>query len=289
MMAMVLKSWNYMVKCHYDIKILRTEWMKMENKLKILVADESAEFRAMCGDALNCSDMEVMDGAADGCECLEKIIAMEPDVVVMDVILPHMDGIEVLKQAVRECTRLPIFIVISYLVNVSITQEVMNLGASYYIRKPFDLSLLPERIRQLTGNMRSPVVQSSTYAMYERPQEAEEDLETKVTRVIHEIGVPAHIKGYQYLREAIIMTTQNMEIINSITKLVYPVVAKKYNTTSSRVERAIRHAIEVAWDRGDIEVIESIFGHTVQTYKGKPTNSEFIALIADKIRLKMKV
>lgn len=262
----------------------------MDNKLKILVADESAEFRTLCQDSLNCADMEVIDGTADGCECLEKIVKLEPDVVIMDVILPHMDGIEVLKQAARECSRLPIFIVISYLVNVGITQEVMNLGASYYIRKPFDLTLLPDRIRQLTGTMRNPsLIGSSTYPIYERPQEEEEDLETKVTRVIHEIGVPAHIKGYQYLREAIIMTTKNMEIINSITKLVYPVVAKKYNTTSSRVERAIRHAIEVAWDRGDIDVIESIFGHTVQTYKGKPTNSEFIALIADKIRLKMKV
>lgn len=260
----------------------------MDNKLKILVADESAEFRAMCQETLNCTDMEVIDGASDGCECLEKIVALEPDVVIMDVILPHMDGIEVLKKAARECNKLPIFIVISYLVNVNITQEVMNLGASYYIRKPFDLSLLPDRIRQLKGMMRSPMIQP-TYAVYERPQEEEEDIETKVTRVIHEIGVPAHIKGYQYLREAIIMTTKNMEIINSITKLVYPVVAKKYNTTSSRVERAIRHAIEVAWDRGDIDVIEGIFGHTVQTYKGKPTNSEFIALIADKIRLKMKV
>lgn len=261
----------------------------MDNKLKILVADESAEFRTLCQDTLNGADMEVVDGAADGCECLEKILALEPDVVVMDVILPQMDGIEVLKKAMQKCTHMPIFIVLSYLVNVGIMQAMMNLGASYYIRKPFDLALLPDRIRQLTGNMRSPAVQN-TYVMpmSDKPQ-VEEDLETKVTRVIHEIGVPAHIKGYQYLREAIIMTTQNMEIINSITKLVYPVVAKKYNTTSSRVERAIRHAIEVAWDRGDLEVIEGIFGHTVQTYKGKPTNSEFIALIADKIRLKMKV
>ncbi|MGI6031123.1 MAG: sporulation transcription factor Spo0A [Eubacteriales bacterium] len=259
----------------------------MENKLRILVADDSAEFRGACQNVLNCADMEVVATARDGSECVDKMLFHRPDVVVMDVILPQLDGIGVLKRVRQEYQGTPpVFIVLSCIVNPNIMQETMNLGASYYIRKPFDLALLPERIRQLTGGVEP--LPSGGYGAF-APQREEENMETKVTRVIHEIGVPAHIKGYQYLREAIIMTANDMEIINSITKLVYPVVAKKFGTTSSRVERAIRHAIEVAWDRGDIDVIESIFGNTIHTYKGKPTNSEFIALIADKIRLKMKV
>lgn len=260
----------------------------MDKKIRILIADDNMESVNMCVDILNTNEMEVIAVANDGYDCLEKINSTKPDIVLLDIIMPRLDGLGVLKQLRQENpTNLPIIIIFSCIGNERITQESINLGASYYLLKPFDFSILPERIRQLYGILspQLPIGSSSRMNLINH----EESLEAQVTRVIHEIGIPAHIKGYQYLRESIIMTSKDIEIINSITKLLYPEVAKKFGTTSSRVERAIRHAIEVAWDRGDIDVLNSIFGYTVHNNKGKPTNSEFIAMISDKLRLKMKV
>jgi two-component system response regulator (stage 0 sporulation protein A) len=262
--------------------------MTVDKKIRILIADDNMESVNMCTDILNTNEMEVVAIANDGYDCLEKINMSKPDIVLLDIIMPRLDGLGVLKRIRQEMTaNLPIIIIFSCIGNERITQESINLGASYYLLKPFDFSILPERIRQLYGILSPQISITSSSKMNIMNQD--ESLEAQVTRVIHEIGIPAHIKGYQYLRESIIMTSKDIEIINSITKLLYPEVAKKFGTTSSRVERAIRHAIEVAWDRGDIDVLNSIFGYTIHNNKGKPTNSEFIAMISDKLRLKMKV
>lgn len=204
----------------------------MEGKLKILIADDSSEFRSQCRQALHCDDMEVTAVAKDGQECMDQLRRAPFDVVIMDVMLTKMDGIRVLQQARNELgDRFPMFIVLSCIGNENITQETMNLGASYYILKPFDVALLPERIRQLRGKLSRPASQNNVLAGPHSTKD--DDLEARVTHIIHEIGVPAHIKGYQYLREAIMMAAQDMDVINSITKLLYPAVAKKFATTSS--------------------------------------------------------
>ncbi len=263
----------------------------MNEKLKIVIADDSLEFKTLCKNILNCEDMEVVATAGDGYECIKKINEFSPDIVLLDVIMPRLDGMSMLKLAKKEIlVKQPIYIVLSCIGSEAVTSEMMKLGANYYILKPFDISMLPERIRQIKGVLKSENnSKEQQYISENQYKQGGDSLETRVTKVIHQVGIPAHIKGYQYLREGIMMSVNNMDYINSITKLLYPEIAKKFNTTSSRVERAIRHAIEVAWDRGDIETLSKIFGHTVHTYKGKPTNSEFIAIIADKLRLKMYV
>ena len=260
----------------------------MDKKIRILIADDNAESANMCAEILENEDMEIVAMASDGYDCLSKINATNPDVVILDIIMARLDGLGVLEQLQRQpMAKMPVIIVFSCIGNERITQEAINLGASYYLLKPFDYTILPERIRQLYGILSPTPITGNAKKLNLSLQE--ENLETQVTRIIHEIGIPAHIKGYQYLRASIIMAAKDMDAINAITKLLYPEVAKKFNTTSSRVERAIRHAIEVAWDRGDIDVLNSIFGYTVHTNKGKPTNSEFIAMISDKLRMKMKV
>ena len=235
--------------------------------------------------------------AKDGNEAYEMILEKQPDVVLLDVIMPHLDGLGVLeKLSSASITKMPLCIMLSAVGQDKITQKAINLGAEYYIVKPFDISLLMKRIKDfkfyepgsVKGNYASREIKQQYIEIAPENKKDEGHLEALVTNVIHEVGVPAHIKGYQYLREAIMMVVNDIDIINQITKQLYPEIAEKYKTTPSRVERAIRHAIEVAWGRGQMETVENIFGYTVSAAKGKPTNSEFIAMIADKLRLELK-
>lgn len=255
------------------------------NQLKVLVADNSEEFGVQCQKVLSSYGMNVSLCGKDGIELLEKINAQKPNIVIADIFMPGLDVIGVLNhiKSVSEKER-PMVMVLSAIDSSQLEGEVLRAGATYVFIKPFDIGMLAERIIKLSGwkSDARPVIAK------EGPI-SDNDLELMITEIIHQIGVPAHIKGYHYLREAIMLSIKNEEVINSITKLLYPTVAKKFLTTSSRVERAIRHAIEVAWDRGDIDVLNAYFGYTINNDRGKPTNSEFIAMIADKIRLRIRV
>lgn len=257
----------------------------MEQKLKIVIADDSTEFGANCANVLKSYGMDVSLCEKDGQKLLHKIKIQKPDVVIADVFMPNLDILGVLN-AVREMPKneVPMILAMSSFDNPRLEKETLSAGAAYYFIKPFDLTMMAERIIQLSGwrNEQKPVIGKDNVV-------SDSDLELMVTEIIHQIGVPAHIKGYHYLREAIILSIKDSEIINSVTKLLYPTVAKNHATTSSRVERAIRHAIEVAWDRGDVNVLNSYFGYTIHNSRGKPTNSEFIAMIADKLRLRLKI
>lgn len=257
----------------------------MRKKLKIVIADDSTELGQNCAKALKGYGMEVVLCQKDGQQVLNAIKSQKPDVVLADVFMPNLDIIGVLKGLITmDGKERPMVMAMSSFDNPRLEKETLDAGASYYFLKPFDINTMAERIIQLSGwkNEISPVVVKDNVV-------TDPELELMVTEIIHQIGVPAHIKGYHYLREAIILSVKNSDIINSVTKLLYPTVAKAYNTTSSRVERAIRHAIEVAWDRGDIDVLNSYFGYTIQNDRGKPTNSEFIAMISDKLRLRLKI
>ncbi len=264
-------------------------------KIKILIADDNLEFVSTFVKFLEeQEDMEVIATAKDGLEAYDKITTMKPDIVLLDVIMPHLDGIGVLEKLNSEGV-MPVCIMLSAVGQDGITKKALTMGASYYMVKPFELDVLVKRIRELKNITRFPVNQfivketnTKDYITLSNPQTKESNLEAIVTNIIHEVGVPAHIKGYQYLRDGIIMVVEDMDVLNQVTKQLYPDLAKKHKTTPSRVERAIRHAIEVAWNRGEINTIESIFGYTVDSNKGKPTNSEFIAMIGDKIRLELK-
>ncbi len=276
-------------------------------KIEVLIADDNREFGdILCEYLSNQEDIEVVGLARDGFEAVDLILQNTPDIAILDIIMPHLDGLGVLEKiASSSLEKKPLFIVLSAVGQDKITQRALSLGAEYYIVKPFDMDVLVSRIRQLKDNtylssaststsMNSSISQhrSDTFITEKKPahiNNTSRSLEVEVTNVMHEIGVPAHIKGYQYLRDAIMMVVKDLDVINSITKLLYPSIAKEYNTTPSRVERAIRHAIEVAWSRGQVEAIDALFGYTVNIGKGKPTNSEFIAMIADKLRLELKV
>ena len=272
--------------------------MNLNEKIRILVADDNKEF----GDTLVSylekeENFEVVGIARDGNQAVDEITMMKPDIVLIDIIMPHLDGLGVLEKLNESnMENKPMCIILSAVGQDKITQKAINLGAQYYIVKPFDIQILVKRIKELKyyqpsqykNNFISREIKTQYIDISPEEKKNEENLEALVTNVIHEVGVPAHIKGYQYLREAIIMVVNNIEVINQITKQLYPDIAKKYGTTPSRVERAIRHAIEVAWGRGQADVVESIFGYTVSASKGKPTNSEFIAMIADKLRLELK-
>lgn len=254
----------------------------MENRKRILIADTGEEFRKLLSDTISAeSDMEVVAATSDGAEVLQLIQKLTPDVVVMDLILRGLDGLEVISSLTR-LERRPKILVVSSFARSTMAAIVADSGADYYLAKPCKMSTVMERIRQLFSAAFVPE------DIVKAPPSRPESLESTVTSIIHEIGVPAHIKGYQYLREAIIIAVNDIEVINAVTKILYPEVAKRYNTTASRVERAIRHAIEVAWDRGDLETLQKYFGYTVSNAKGKPTNSEFIAMIADKLQLQRK-
>ncbi|MBR1653473.1 MAG: sporulation transcription factor Spo0A [Clostridia bacterium] len=242
-------------------------------------------------------DLEVVGVAKDGKEASELISITKPDIAILDVIMPHLDGLGVLEKINEsQMEKKPICIMLSAVGQEKITQRAIDLGAQYYIIKPFEIEVLIKRIREIKtfGTMGNRVsfinkeIRAPYIEIQQEKKNASENLEALVTNIIHEVGVPAHIKGYQYLREAIMMVVKDIDVINQITKQLYPEIANKYHTTPSRVERAIRHAIEVAWARGQVDTVESIFGYTVSTSKGKPTNSEFIAMIADKLRLELK-
>lgn len=267
----------------------------MENsKISVLIADDNKEFCSILNDyLLSQRDIVVTGVAKDGREALALIEEKKPDLVILDIIMPHLDGLGVLERLNSvEFEKMPRIIVLSAVGQDKITQKAITLGADYYVVKPFDMDIFTKRIREMfNGNTQEATRKQSFSTQNEsRPHQKEHlDLETEITSIIHEIGVPAHIKGYMYLREAITMVINDMELLSAVTKELYPSIAKKYNTTASRVERAIRHAIEVAWGRGQVDAINKLFGYTIHNEKGKPTNSEFIAIIADKLRLKNKV
>ena len=277
----------------------------MENsKISVLIADDNKEFCSILNDyLLNQRDIVVTGIAKDGIEALDLIQEKEPDLVILDIIMPHLDGLGVLEKLNNmNLNKMPRVIILSAVGQDKITQKAIKLGADYYVVKPFDMDVFIKRIRDMFNSTESSeqsvnrlaqqntMVSRETISQQVAPEKSEpQDLETEITNIIHEIGVPAHIKGYMYLREAITMVVNDMELLSAVTKELYPSIAKKYNTTASRVERAIRHAIEVAWGRGQVEAINKLFGYTINIEKGKPTNSEFIAIISDKLRLKNKV
>ena len=255
----------------------------MNKKLKVLLADETTEFGKNCANAIKSYGMEVLCCKKDGIELLNNISKIQPDVIIGDIFMPNKDMLSVLKDIkTLELNVKPIVIVLSSFDNPQLEKEAIDNGASYYFIKPIDINILIDRIIMFSG-WRNNITENPSHNY-----NSEHDLELMITEIIHQIGVPAHIKGYHYLRDGIILSVNDPEYINSITKLLYPTIAKMHQTTSSRVERAIRHAIEVAWDRGDINVLDSYFGYTINNGRGKPTNSEFIAMIADKLRLRMK-
>jgi len=255
----------------------------MAKILKVMVAEDGNDFGASCAEILRGCGYEVNLVPKDGSEILKHFRQGEaPDVLIMDAFMPRLDALGVLKELPRlKLEKRPLVMLMSSVDNINFEQEVLSAGADYYLLKPFDVEMLAERVTQLCGLGRA--AQANIMA-----RSNGNDLEVTVSDIMHQIGVPAHIKGYQYLREAIIISTKDSEMMNSVTKVLYPTVAKAYKTTSSRVERAIRHAIEVAWDRGDVDVLSAYFGYTIQNSRGKPTNSEFIAMISDKLRLRMK-
>lgn len=269
----------------------------MKEKITVLIADDNQEFSRTLATYLgNQEDMEIIGIAKDGLEVLDLIKEKAPDVAILDVIMPHLDGLGVLERvnSSSNLNKKPICIMLSAVGQDKITQKAISLGAEYYMVKPFDIELLLQRIREIKNfkpNNSNNLVgreQKRTPYINVTSTKGGDNLEALVTNIIHGVGVPAHIKGYQYLREAIMMVVNDIEVINQITKSLYPQIAQKFGTTPSRVERAIRHAIEVAWGRGEVELMENIFGYTVSASKGKPTNSEFIAMIADKLRLELK-
>jgi two-component system response regulator (stage 0 sporulation protein A) len=265
-----------------------------ERKIKIVIADDNKEFCSILSEYLRKQDdLDVVGIAKDGLEALKLIAQENPDVLVLDIIMPHLDGLGVLERInSMDMNSIPKIIVLSAVGQDKITQRAINLGADYYVVKPFELDVFANRIRQMFSyGFNMPEVRRPL-SMGDEQQTINfmnNNLESEITNIIHEIGVPAHIKGYLYLREAIFMVVNDVELLSAVTKELYPSIAKKFNTTASRVERAIRHAIEVAWSRGQVETMNKIFGYTIHNSKGKPTNSEFIAMVADKLRLKQKV
>ena len=247
----------------------------MENQRTVLLADANEEFRAMLGERIvQSGEFTLVGDTGDGTEALQIIQQQAPELAVLDLVLPGTDGVGILRQ-IREQGEKTRVIVLSAFCTDQVVAEVMGLGAVYFLPKPCEPDALLDRMRAVFGQPAAP-------------EEVTAALKNQVTTIIHEIGVPAHIKGYQYLREAIILAVNDIEVINAVTKVLYPAVAKRFGTTPSRVERAIRHAIEVAWDRGDLETLQKYFGYTVSNAKGKPTNSEFIAMIADRLLLERK-
>ena len=258
-------------------------------KVKVCIVDDNRELVRLLDEFISSQDdMEVIGVAYNGQDCLKMMNSAEPDVLLLDIIMPHLDGLAVLEK-VREIPKPPNVIMLTAFGQEDVTKKAVELGASYFILKPFDMEQLGNTIRQVNGNVSANGSKSPSKSHYLSSYENKpRNLDASITNIIHEIGVPAHIKGYLYLREAISMVYNDIELLGSITKVLYPDIAKKYNTTASRVERAIRHAIEVAWSRGNIDSISSLFGYTVSMTKAKPTNSEFIAMVADKLRLEHK-
>lgn len=268
-------------------------------RIEVFLADDNREFTNLLSEYIQeQDDMTVIGVAYNGEEVIRQLEETRrvPDVMILDIIMPHLDGLGVLeKLRDMNLSPMPKIIMLTAFGQENITQRAVQLGASYYILKPFDMDVLANRIRQLAGSpsAASSVTTSSSQSSFGRSNIVQigkpKNLDANITSIIHEIGVPAHIKGYQYLREAITMVYNNIEILGAITKTLYPAIAEKFKTTPSRVERAIRHAIEVAWTRGNIDSISHLFGYTINIAKSKPTNSEFIAMVADKLRIEHKV
>lgn len=257
-------------------------------KIKVLLADDSTDFMDVLREALEAEGgISVTSCVSDGEEAIRAIQNDQPDFVVLDVILKKLDGFEVIRKVREEAGnkgKTPAFMLLTAFTSSAAAKEASRLGVTYYMMKPTDGEVIRERIEALAYAEETSWGDIRTIAGY-----AGNDLTTRITSILHEIGVPAHIKGYQYLRVAIEMTVRDGDYINAVTKLLYPDIAKTFKTTPSRVERAIRHAIEVAWDRGNLDTLQNIFGYTVSNTKGKPTNSEFIAMIADKLTIAMRV
>ena len=250
----------------------------MSRKINVLLADNSEFFAVPCANVMKSHGLDVTLTEKDGNAVLEALTTQQPDVLLMDLFLPRLDALGVLEGLDQaELTHRPLVMVMSGFDNPALEREALAAGADYYFLKPFDAAAISRRIQSLCGDHPAPARKGAS------------TLELQVTEIIHQIGVPAHIKGYQYLRDAILMAIEDDSIINAVTKRLYPAVAKKHGTTSSRVERAIRHAIEVAWDRGDVDTLTAYFGYTIHNERGKPTNSEFIAMISDKFRLQLKI
>ncbi len=254
---------------------------------KVIIADESREFAVPCASLLKSFGVEALLVPKDGEALYEAIVAQRPQAVLCDVFMPHSDAIGVMRRVQeQEDLPQPQFMVLSGFDNMALQKEVMQSGARYYFLKPFDTEVLAERIVQLISSPEEERGKSGKTVPF---SSGGQDMELMVTEMIHQIGVPAHIKGYHYLRESILLSVKDPEVMNAVTKVLYPTVAKKFATTASRVERAIRHAIEVAWDRGDVDTLNAYFGYTIHNSRGKPTNSEFIAMLSDKLRLTLKV
>lgn len=248
----------------------------MEKQIKILICSEEDEWGGEPLEKFHRQGAQVAFQDKNGRRLLERIRRDRPNVVLMELFMPELDAISVMRAVIREeDLERPVFIVASSYSTPILEREVLSEGASYFLVMPFDKEVAAERILSLS---------SGRGRHFEAPP-SDPELRVQVTEILHHIGVPAHIKGFHYLRDAIILAVEDPDIINAVTKRLYPGVAKAYSTTSSRVERAIRHAIEVAWDRGDVDILNSYFGYTVHNVRGKPTNSEFIALIADRISL----
>ena len=252
----------------------------MSRKIHVLLADNSEYFAVPCANTMKSHGLDVTLTEKDGKAVLEALTTHTPDVVLMDLFLSRLDALGVLEGLEQaELSHRPLVMVMSGFDNPALEREALAAGADYYFLKPFDAAAISRRILSLCGDHAAEVP----------VRRGPSNLEVEVTEIIHQIGVPAHIKGYQYLRDAILMAIEDDSIINAVTKRLYPAVAKKHGTTSSRVERAIRHAIEVAWDRGDVDTLTAYFGYTIHNERGKPTNSEFIAMISDKFRLQLKI
>lgn len=253
----------------------------MDNNIKVIITDDATEFSQESLKLLQSFNISASFCTKDGDELLNRINQDQPDAVLMDSFMTRLDAIGVMRNIKRQNQHPPIFIVFSSFHSPVLEREIMSSGATYFVLKPYNIEEMCENIVSLVKKNRDNVLNKAMNLDIF-------GIELKVTEILHEIGVPAHIKGYHYLRDSIIMSVEKPEIINAVTKQLYPSVAKKYETTSSRVERAIRHAIEVAWDRGDIDVLNSYFGYTIHNDRGKPTNSEFIAMISDKLRLQLR-
>lgn len=253
----------------------------MVSNLSVLLTDEKDDATLKLATVLRSNKMDVRMCAKNGAELLKLYEEYHPEVIIMDAFLQHIDAMGVISRInMKDPVKRPLIIVMSGIDNPNFEREITRCGVDYYFLKPIDPQTMAERIIQISSWKGVGITNKF---------ESQEDLTVVITDILHQIGVPAHIKGYQYVREAIRLTVENPDMLNSVTKILYPTVAKNFKSTSSRVERAIRHAIEVAWDRGDVEVLNSYFGYTIQSQRGKPTNSEFVAMISDKIRLKMRV
>ncbi|NEU29586.1 sporulation transcription factor Spo0A [bacterium LRH843] len=260
-------------------------------KVNVCIADDNRELVHLLNEYIsNQDDMQVIGTAHNGQEALSLIEEKQPDVLILDIIMPHLDGLAVLERIGQmDLSKKPNIIMLTAFGQEDVTKRAVELGAAYFVLKPFDMEVLISNIRDIGGQKRSFIQKTSSQAFNRQDNSRGFNLDASITSIIHEIGVPAHIKGYMYLREAITMVYNDIELLGSITKVLYPDIAKNFNTTASRVERAIRHAIEVAWSRGNIDSISSLFGYTVSHSKAKPTNSEFIAMVADKLRIEHKV